>query len=652
MSATTVFVGSGNHDGQVPRLPYAPALDGLRALAVIAVLLYHAGLPWVPGGFLGVEVFFVISGYLITSLLLAEWSLQGRIDFQAFWLRRARRLLPALFTVLLAVAGFVVVFLPDEASGLRGDAFSSAVYVNNWYQIFGHKSYFETVGRPPLLRHLWSLAVEEQFYLLWPLLFALLMSARRPRLPPLATLAGAAASIAAMAALYQPDTDSSRLYYGTDTRAGGLLLGAALAFVWKPGRTGGRAGGLALNAVGLTALGTLTVCVLRINEFQAFLYRGGFTLVGLATAALIAAAVHPQARLVGRPLAWAPLRWVGMRSYGIYLWHFPVFMVTRPQLDVPIDGAPLLAARLALTVLFAALSYRFVETPVRNGALGRSWNAWCDAQGRARRAMGLRWATASLAIVAAFSIVGESLLTAQPSAPPEYLAASSPAHAPARAAAAARTNAPPGLPRAIAPAMALPATPARASPAPIPPPLPPPPPAAPMLQPLAPASEPPASAGPAEAVTAVGDSVLLGVGDELSRTLGGNVVVDAQQGRQAIKTAAVIRSLRAAGKLNPIVIIHIGDNGIFTARAFDQIMAELKDARRVLIVNVKVPRNWEALNNAMLESAVTRYPNAVLVDWHSASIDRPKLFWKDGLHLRPEGARFYASLLAQAVRAP
>jgi peptidoglycan/LPS O-acetylase OafA/YrhL len=220
------------------RLPYLPGLDGLRALAVIAVLLYHAELPWIPGGFLGVEVFFVISGYLITTLLLAEWRQRGRIDLKAFWLRRARRLLPALYLLLVVTLAYAVVFLPGEVAGLRGDAVAALGYVTNWYLVLGHESYFEAIGRPSLLKHLWSLAVEEQFYLLWPPVLALGLGVGatrwRERRVLLGALALAAASALLMALLYRPEVDLSRVYFGSDTRAAGLLIGAALAFAWTP----------------------------------------------------------------------------------------------------------------------------------------------------------------------------------------------------------------------------------------------------------------------------------------------------------------------------------------------------------------------------------------------------------------------------------
>src|ERR687894_1117737 len=230
--------GRGRPPAGTGSLPYLPGLDGLRALAVIAVLLYHAGISWIPGGFLGVEVFFVLSGYLITALLLAEWRTKGSVDVKAFWLGRARRLLPALYLLLVVTLAYAVVFLPGEVAGLREDVIAALGYVTNWYLVLGHESYFEAVGRPSLLKHLWSLAVEEQFYLFWPLVFWLGVSFGatrwRTRRVLMAALGGAAISVALMAVLFVPGVDPSRLYYGTDTRAGGLLVGAALALVCTP----------------------------------------------------------------------------------------------------------------------------------------------------------------------------------------------------------------------------------------------------------------------------------------------------------------------------------------------------------------------------------------------------------------------------------
>jgi peptidoglycan/LPS O-acetylase OafA/YrhL len=605
------------HQGEIGdvRLSYLPGLDGLRAFAVIAVLLYHAELTWIRGGFLGVEVFFVISGYLITTLLLSEWHQKGHINLVGFWLRRARRLLPALYLLLVVTLAFAVIFLPREVARLRDDALAAFGYVTNWYLILGEQSYFETVGRPSLLQHLWSLAVEEQFYLLWPLLLTVALWGvapmrrwRRRRLALFIALAGAAGSALLMATLYQPGVDPSRVYYGTDTRVAGLLLGATLAFVWAPGQTprwAGWARPLLLDVAGLVALGALVWFYLRLDQYQPFLFRGGFALVAFATAVVILVAVHPNTYLGSHLLGWRPLRWIGLRSYSIYLWHWPVFMLTRPELDVPITGLPLLALRLAATVLLADLSYRFVETPIRTGALGRAWRALREAQGARRWQLGAYWFGA-VGTGATFCVVlGLALAHAQPPAPPSYLSVES-IHTEGSATPESET---------------------------------------------APAADAPTGT-PKDPVTVVGDSVMLGAAGELDRALG-NPAFATDVGLQPVGVIEILKKRRTAGQLGEAVVVHAGNNVPFTAEQFDEMMGLLEDVRKVVIVNVKVPRPWEQQNNDVLADGVQRYPDkAVLVDWHAASVDRPELFVEDGIHLQPEGQRVYADLIATHLKAP
>jgi len=645
------------------RLPYRPGLDGLRALAVIAVLLYHADLTWIPGGFLGVEVFFVISGYLITALLLAEWRQRGRIDLKTFWLRRARRLLPALYVLLVVTLAFAVVFLPGEVAGLRGDVLAAFGYVTNWYLIFGHESYFEAVGRPSLLKHLWSLAVEEQFYLIWPpvLALGLAIGATRLRQKRVLTvaLAGAAASAVAMALLYSPGVDPSRIYYGTDTRATGLLCGAALAFLWvpedklrpsearhyrleHPGRwrfrhRWGWTAPLLIDILGFAALGALVWLCLRLGEFEPFLYRGGFALVGLAATASIMAVVHPYSFIGARLLGSAPLRWVGVRSYGIYLWHWPVFMVTRPDLDVPFDGLPLLVLRLGATVLLADLSYRYIETPIRRGALGRAWRTLREAQEPLRRRLLLQWAGALVPIVASCALLGMAVARAEPPEKPSYLASMKSVHTvekPQHTSSTAGTDGagPSSTDEVKAPEKGA----------------------------IRDAMQPDGGAGDAKtselgrtepseftgSVSAIGDSVMLGAVGGLQKDIKGLTVVDAQVGLQVYAATDILRSRRASGQLGDVVIVHLGNNGTFTKGEFDEIMHILSGVDRVVFVNVKVPRPWEGPNNEVIAEGVQRYPNAVLVDWYSASVDRPELFYRDGYHLRPEGQQIYADLIS------
>jgi peptidoglycan/LPS O-acetylase OafA/YrhL len=354
---------------------YMPGLDGLRAIAVLAVIAYHLQLGWAQGGLLGVGVFFTLSGYLITDLLLGQRDAVGHLRLGDFWLRRARRLLPALFLMLAVVVAWVTLFDRSQLPELRGYVVAAAVYVSNWWNIIRHASYFSRFGPPPPLDHLWSLAVEEQFYLIWPFVLWLgLRYARgRYRLAGL-TLTAAALSAIVMALLYQPGVDPTRVYEGTDTRAFGLLVGAALAMVWPSRHL--RADlilrrRLLLDGAGVVGLVVIALLIWRTNQYSPFVYRGGIVLLSVATVLVVAALAHPASWL-GPALGWAPLRWLGVRSYGIYLWHFPIIVLTTPTVQRSVN-LPLQILQVGATIVVAALSWRFVEEPIRRGALGRLW---------------------------------------------------------------------------------------------------------------------------------------------------------------------------------------------------------------------------------------------------------------------------------------
>jgi peptidoglycan/LPS O-acetylase OafA/YrhL len=393
---------------------YMPGLDGLRAIAVLAVIAFHLGFDWAPGGMLGVGVFFTLSGYLITDILLAQLNARGRIQLGAFWLARARRLLPALFVMLAIVVAWVTVFGPAQPDQFREGVVSAIFYVNNWQQIFADVSYFARFEAEGPLDHLWSLSVEEQFYILWPFLLLAgvklvhetpLPSGVRPRLA-LLTIAGAIASSILMAALYEPSFDPSRLYFGTDTRAGGLLFGAALAMVWPSRKLSRRIAPQArntLDALGVAGLLVIALMIWRNGELSPFLYRGGFVLLSLATVLVLMPLTHPACRL-GKWLGVLPLRWVGVRSYAIYLWQTPVIVLTTPQGVQHEDDLVRSLLQVAAIFAISALSWRFVEEPIRHGAIGRFFAR--------RRAVGWKWETFAPPMRAAIVATGVVLLIA------------------------------------------------------------------------------------------------------------------------------------------------------------------------------------------------------------------------------------------------
>jgi peptidoglycan/LPS O-acetylase OafA/YrhL len=393
---------------------YMPGLDGLRAIAVLAVIVYHIGFDWMPGGLLGVGVFFTLSGYLITDILLRQVE-GGGIRFKSFWLARARRLLPALFLLLIVVLAWVTVFGPSQSPDFRWAAASAAAYFNNWWSIFHDVSYFAQFEAPEPLNHLWSLSIEEQFYIVWPFLLMigvkLIPEARqpgwlRPRLG-VAIVGLALVSAILMIGLYRPGIDPSRVYYGTDTRVQELMIGAALATIWPSHHLRGRVTRGARrtsDAAGVAGLAVIALMFWQSTEFSPFLYRGGFLVLSIATALAVAAMAHPATRL-GPVVGCRPMRWIGQRAHGSYRWHFPIIVLPTPE---GATGADLGRAVLQITATFAiaALSWRYVEDPIRHGALGRLWRRYRAGEWRGRRLSRPAWAGIALAaatVAAAFA---------------------------------------------------------------------------------------------------------------------------------------------------------------------------------------------------------------------------------------------------------
>lgn len=637
-----------NRERANPTVPHSPSfvdrmsgLDGLRAIAVTAVLLFHADFYWARGGYLGVDLFFVISGFLITGLLANEIQSKGHASLGSFYWRRAKRLLPASWLMMVGVIAAAQWFAPDGLPHMRNDAKASLVYLTNWELLRAHTSYFEAIGRPPLLQHLWSLAIEEQFYLVWAPL--VLLSVPRIGRRGLATVALllAAASAVWMAVLavnmgYPELGDSSRLYFGTDTHGFPLLMGAALGLAWQPERARRsmhplpRIGGLLL---GLAALASMFVLFTHLSEVSPKLYPWGFLLAAAVSMTLVATATHPGMPF-GRWLDIGFMRWIGERSYGIYLWHWPIFMMMRPGIDLRmLDANTMLILRIVLTVGIAALSYRFVEMPIRHGMLDRILR---DMRSKTTRpGAWLRGLAIIFGAVLTFGAVAGVLRNAPAEAAPAHdvskaVAADVPANDVLASTATTATVAIAQGTQSPAPAGSAGETlkPVEA-PVPVVPPKP---------------DQPPAITFTGHDLTAVGDSVLLGSSHLLKVSLGGTDV-HATMGWQAADVIKQLDALRHANQLRPVVLVHLGTNGYVYEKQLRQILSMLADRKRVILVNTHVPRRWMEFNNALIERAAPDFPNVVVVHWSDVSEDQPDYFVSDGVHLTDIGQRAFITAI-------
>jgi len=552
----------------------------------------------------------VLSGYLITSLLWSELRNTNRVAIGTFLKRRARRLFPALFVMLALVSTAFVLWYPGEVGRIRGDVAAAATYTSNWYLVGTDHSYFTTFARPSPFAHLWSLAIEEQFYLLWPPALFLMwtVARRRAKRVVAAIAAGAAGSVAALFLLYAGG-DPSRVYYGTDTRAAGLLIGAALAVIWrpfaKPEQDRPRVPRWALDGATVAALAFLVFAFMRFDDLSSFTYRPGLLLVALATAILIGAAVHPDAR-IAKMLGTAPLRWLGKRSYSVYIWYFPVFVLTRPGVDYDITIGTAFAMRIAATLTLAELSYRFIEEPVRHGALGRLFDRIRQSL-RTPGGVGQRTALRLAGTAGIVSLLLVSLTATILEAPAPIAEAADPSSLVGVLDQDDGTN--------------------------------------PMVFVL-PTPNAPVDVRPP---VAIGDSVMTSARPAL-RDRFGRILIDAAVARQVKDGIAALERLKSEGRIGRVVIIHLGNNGRWLAAQVDRIMRILSGVERVVFVNVRVPRRWEASNNQTLAAGVQRHAGrAVLLNWKKLWRTCPaKTFGKDGTHLSATGARCYSRLIANA----
>ncbi|MEC0133481.1 MULTISPECIES: acyltransferase family protein [Paenibacillus] len=610
---------------------YMPGIDGLRAFSVLAVIAYHLNLKWAGGGLLGVGIFFVISGYLITDQIINQWERHRRLDLLDFWIRRARRLLPATIVMLIVVTLWLLIIDPTRLNGLTGDFMSSLFYVNNWWLIFHDVSYFESFGPPSPIGHLWSLSIEEQFYILWPLLLVLGLKIipRRGKLIAW-ILACAAVSALAMAMFYVPGTDPSRVYYGTDTRIFALLVGAALAVAWpsqKLKNTVTERSRYMFDIIGALGLLVLMVLVYRINEFDESLYRGGFLIISIITAVVIAVLAHPASSL-GRKIGCKPLRWIGVRSYSLYLWHYPVIILTSPNGNPDESGVLRMILQLAGSFLLAALSYKYVEEPLRRKSLRNIWNHWSAKQRRSYRPVFLM--TMIFLILIPIACNGY-LSNAESDTRPIEVADKENVQQEGTALDPIDHN-------SLAPPVEKDTTDVEKQ-------------------------KPDTEEKQAERegniavteknqtgknITAIGDSVILDAAPFLVESFPG-IVIDGKVGRQMMQAQEVVDQLRAQGRLGKRMIIELGTNGAFNSKQLRKLLNSLSDAEQIILVNIRVPRKWEQTVNSTLSKVSSEFRNTTIVDWYSASEGKDDYFYKDGVHLKREGAKYYASILIKAL---
>jgi peptidoglycan/LPS O-acetylase OafA/YrhL len=574
-------------------IQYIPAIDGLRAVAVIAVILYHLGISWIPGGFLGVDLFFVISGYVITRLLLDSIQERGGLDLRDFYMARIRRLLPPLIFMIVVTSIVVGIWAPDTTKKFLTDAPFSIFGGMNWWLVFNEQDYFESSGRPPLLQHTWSLAVEAQFYLLWPLILLVVLKYFGKKVIPAAALIIAAISgIALMLVSFQLDATNtskvSHIYFGTDTHSIGLFLGAALAVSWIPQNFNLQVTRRAqdfIDSIGVFGFIGILATFALIDESEPTLYRIAFPLAGIFGTAILISIVHPASRFAPL-LRNKVLLWIGERSYAIYLWHWVIFQISRPQVDLDGENWALFSLRILLVLAMADISLRLVELPIRSGAVAYWFGGMKYRTKAVRRKQKLTVALSISILIVTSASVSVSAIMRVDKENQELLQLLKDADKP-------------------------------------------------IITPI----ENPANPG----LWVTGDSVILGIRHilEMEHPI---ALINARVGRQAPELLEVI--LRDGPLvLNSPIVFNIGNNNALTRAQVIAIFEAVKAAPQRIVVNTAVPRPWRDANNELINEIAATYPNTVVVRWDQISEGHPEYFAPDGVHLVPAGARAYVAAI-------
>ena len=572
---------------------YIPAIDGLRGVAVVAVMLYHLGFSWIPGGFLGVDLFFVISGYVITRLLLDSIARSGGLDLRAFYKARIRRLFPPLVFMILATSIYIGIWAPETMRRFVSDAPFSLFGAMNWWLVFRHTDYFDSIARPALLQHTWSLGVEAQFYLIWPLiLLVVLRYLGKNKIPGAALSIAAVSGIALLVLSFQVDAANasqiSHVYFGTDTHSIGLFLGAALAVSWIPQNLKEDVEKRAqdfIDGIGVFGFIGMIATFLFIDESDPTLYKIAFPLAGIFGCAIITSIVHPASRFA--PILSSKIAvWIGERSYAIYLWHWVVFQVTRPAVDIEGSAWALTALRVLIVLALADISLRLVELPIRSGLV----EYWFKGMKYRTKRVQLRQksliAVLLLVLLTSTTVISIDAITKSDQA---------------MTAIKAELTQTPQSPRQEV------------------------------------------VASDAGGLWVTGDSVILGIRFELE-TRSHISLINARVGRQVSELIDVMMN----DKLNmsgSTVVFNLGNNNKLTEAQVAAVFEEVRNQPKIIVVNTAVPRGWRDENNLLIAQYAQRF-GAVLIDWNAISTGHPEYFAPDGVHLVPAGVRAYVDAIS------
>lgn len=578
-------------------IQHIPAIDGLRAVAVAAVVFYHLGFAWIPGGFLGVDLFFVISGYVITRLLLDSIERSGGLDLRGFYKARARRLLPPMIFMIVVTAFYTSVWAQDSVKRFLTDVPFAISGTINWWLVANEQDYFEAIGRPPLLQHTWSLAVESQFYLIWPIILLLVLKRFGKKVIPFAALliALTSASLLFYVSLQlDASSDVSHVYFGTDTHSVGLFLGSALAVSWIPQNFKNEVSVRAQNFIdfiGVFGFIGILATFLLIDESSPTAYKIAFPLAAIFGVAIITSIVHPASRFAPI-LQNRVLLWIGERSYAIYLWHWVIFQISRPSVDLMGEDWALIAVRILIVLALADISLKLVELPVRSGAV----EYWF--KGMKYRTAAVRKKQKALLISSiSMTLLSLSILSTNAILSNNRVAQT--------------------LEESLTTAPSITETET-------------------------------ALINPSQAIWLTGDSVILGIRNALSE-IQPIIVVNARVGRQAPELLEEMRKdvEKAAGAT---IVMNLGNNDLLNRETVREIFALAQVSPRVVVVNTAVPRPYRDANNQLVNEVAQEFSNVRVVDWNSISQDHPEYFAPDGVHLVPTGVSAYVLAIDEALK--